>query len=146
VTTAFSAKEITAKIQNKPAGITVLDENTLLAEVLSLKDLLAFLKNTPGLEFDYLADMSATDYWDYFEILYQLVSIKNNHRLNIKTRLNGRGDTVFPSVTDLYKGAELQEREIHDLLGFKFEGHPNLKPIVLWEGFKGYPLRKDYLE
>lgn len=146
MTTAFSAKEITAKIQNKPAGVAVLDESALLVEAGSLRELLAFLKNTPGLEFDYLVDMSATDYWDYFEILYQLVSIKNNYSLSVKTRLTGRDNPVFPSITGFYKGAELQEREIHDLLGFIFEGHPNLKPIVLWEGFKGYPLRKDYLE
>jgi NADH-quinone oxidoreductase subunit C len=145
VTTAFAAKEIIARTDVKSAGVTVLDGNTLLVATASLKDLLAYLKNTPGLEFDYLADISAVDYWEYFEILYQLVSIKNNHKLNLKTRATGRQDPVFPSVTGLYKGAELQEREIHDLFGFNFEGHPNLKPIVLWEGFKGYPLRKDYL-
>jgi len=147
VTTAFSTKEITAKIDKKLAGsITSLDVNILLVEKDSLVELLAYLKNTPGLDFDYLVDITAIDYWDYFEVVYQLVSLKNNHKVYIKTRLTGRENLSLTSIVSLYKGADYQEREICDLMGIKFEGHPNLKPLLLWEGFKGYPLRKDYLE
>jgi len=146
VTTAYSAKEITAKLDNKPAGVTVLDENTLLVGKNYLIELLKYLKNTSGLDFDYLVNMTALDYWDYFEVIYQLVSIKNNHKLTVKTRLPGRDNLVMVSSVGVYKGADYQEREIHDLIGITFEGHPNLKPLLLWEGFKGYPLRKDYLE
>ena len=145
MTTAFSAKEI--KIDKRLTGsVTALEGNILLVEINFLTALLAYLKNTPGLDFDYLVDITAIDYWDYFEVVYQLVSIKNNHRVFVKTRLVGRDDLSLASVVSLYRGADYQEREIHDLMGIKFEGHPNLKPILLWEGFKSYPLRKDYLE
>jgi NADH-quinone oxidoreductase subunit C len=145
VTTVFSVKDIISSLNNSLAGVTVFDENTLLVDKGSLKDLLSFLKSTPGMEFDYLVDMAAVDYWDYFELVYQIVSIKNNHRINLKSRQSGRENIIFPSISGIYQGAEFHEREIHDLFGLKFVGHPNLKPIVLWEGFEGHPLRKDYL-
>jgi len=147
VTTSFSVKEITTNTDKELSGsVTGLDVNTLLVDKNFLEGLLAYLKNTPGLDFDYLVDITAIDYWDYFELVYQLVSIKNNHKVTVKTRLAGRENLASPSITGLYQGADYQEREIFDLFGIKFEGHPNLKHIVLWEGFKGYPLRKDYLE
>lgn len=145
MTAVYSTKDIISNLNNKLPGVTVLDTNTLLVDKVSLKDVISFLKSTPGMEFDYLVDMVAVDYWDYFELVYQLVSIKNNHKINLKTRHLGRENIIFPSISAIYQGAELHEREIHDLFGIIFEGHPNLKPIVLWEGFKGYPLRKDYL-
>ena len=61
----------------------------------------------------------------------------------MKVRLQERDNPALPSVVSLWRGADLQEREIYDLFGVKFEGHPNLKRIFLWEGFPGYPLRKD---
>ena len=137
--------DIAAKLAPKfTESIIETRENSLLVKSSGLKDILAFLKSEPGLEFDYLTDMTATDYWDYFEVVYQLVSIKNNQKFTVKTRAEGRDNLSLPSVVNIYKGADYQEREIFDLLGIKFEGHPNLKHIVLWEGFQGYPLRKDY--
>ena len=147
MTIALSAEEVAAKLDKRlDSNIINADQNTILIKSDSLKELLSSLKNTPGLDFDYLNDITAIDYWDYFELVYQLTSLKNNHKLTVKIRLVGRDNPVAPSITSIYKGADYQEREIHDLMGIKFEGHPNLKPIVLWEGFKGYPLRKDYLE
>ncbi len=57
----------------------------------------------------------------------------------------GRGDASVPSVMSVWRGADLQEREAYDLMGVRFEGHPNMKRLMLWEGFEGHPLRKDYL-
>lgn len=146
MTVAVSAADIQAKLSTQQSsGIIEAKDNILLVKTGSLAGLLEFLKNTPGLDFDYLADMAATDYWDYFELVYRLVSIQNNHNLIVKTRLSGRDNLVAPSVTNLYHGASLMEREIYDLHGIKFEGHPNMKRIFLWEGFQGYPLRRDYL-
>ena len=71
--------------------------------------------------------------------------MKYNHTLVLKTRCYDRNSAVVPSVVKLWRGADLQEREIYDLMGITFQGHPNLRRIVLWEGFQGYPLRKDYL-
>lgn len=105
-----------------------------------------FLKETPGLDFDYLAGLTAVDYLDYFEVVYHLTSMQHNHSAVLKTRLWGRTELVVPSVTDVWKGADFQEREVYDLLGVVFQGHPNLKRILTWEGFPGHPLRKDFLE
>ena len=66
-------------------------------------------------------------------------------RIRVGQSLPGREELAIPSVTDLWRGAELQEREIWDLMGIKFEDHPNMKRILLWEGFPGHPLRKDFI-
>ena len=71
--------------------------------------------------------------------------MKKNQSLVLKLKCFGRDEPVVDSVIDIWKGADLQEREIWDLMGITFEGHPNLKRILLWEGFDGHPLRKDYL-
>ncbi|GAI48846.1 unnamed protein product, partial [marine sediment metagenome] len=119
--------------------------DSLLVKSESWLEVATFLKTTPGLDFDYLTGITAVDYYDYFEVVYQLTSMKHNHSLVVKTRCYGRENLTLPSVVSLWRGADFQEREIYDLMGISFEGHPNLKHIVLWEGFEGYPLRKDYL-
>jgi len=62
----------------------------------------------------------------------------------LKARLYDREDPLLPSLTPIWRGADLQEREVYDLMGIKFSGHPNLKRVLLWQGFQGYPLRKDF--
>jgi NADH-quinone oxidoreductase subunit C len=146
MTLALEAKGVAAKLDKKlSASVLDVQQNFILVKSSSLLELLAYLKNTPELDCDFLADITGIDYWDYFELVYQLVSIKNNHKITVKTRLAGRENLSVPSIVSLYQGADYQEREISELLGIKFEGHPNPKHLLLWEGFKGYPLRKDYL-
>ena len=89
--------------------------------------------------------MSAVDYIEYFELVYHLLSMRKNHSAVIKTRVFDREAPSVPSVIDVWRGADLQEREIWDLMGVSFDGHPNMKRVLLWEGFEGHPLRKDYL-
>ena len=103
-----------------------------------------FLKATPGLEFNYLNCVTGVDYLDYLEVVYHLTSMEHNHSLVLKVRCS-REKPEVPSVVSVWRGADLQEREIFDLLGLTFVGHPNLKRIFMWEGFKGHPLRRDYL-
>ena len=103
-----------------------------------------FLKNSVEFFFDYINDMTATDYYDYFEVVLQLSSLSLNHKLTLKTRLFNREKPSLQSVSSLWHGAELMEREIFDLMGITFKGHPNMKRIFLWEGFEGHPLRKDW--
>ena len=103
-----------------------------------------FLKATPGLEFNYLNCVTGVDYLDYLEVVYHLTSMEHNHSLVLKVRCS-REKPEVPSVVSVWRGADLQEREIFDLLGITFVGHPNLKRIFMWEGFKGHPLRRDYL-
>ena len=146
MTLTLSGKDIAAKLETKfPGSILESSETGLLVKSQTLAELVSYLKTAPGFELDYLNHITAVDYYDYFELVYQLTSIKHNHSLVVKTRCHGRENLAVPSLVSLYQGADFQEREINDLMGIRFEGHPNLKPIFLWEGFEGYPLRKDYL-
>ena len=145
MTVALSGKEIASKIEEQfPGSIVGSNENSLVVKGEFWLGVATLLKTTPGLDFDYLTSITAVDYCDYFEVVYQLTSIEHNHSLVVKTRCYGRGNPVVPSVVSLWRGADFQEREIYDLMGISFNGHPNLKRIFLWEGFHGHPLRKDY--
>ena len=146
MTVALFGKEIAARLEEQfPGSIIESSQNSLVVKSESLLEVATFLKTTPGLDFDYLTSITAVDYYDYFEVVYHLTSIKHNHSLVMKTRCYGRDNPVAPSVISLWRGADFQEREIYDLMGITFDGHPNLKRIFLWEGFQGHPLRKDYL-
>jgi len=146
MTVALSGNEIATRLEEQfPGSIVESGPNSLLVKSESLLEIATFLKTTPGLDFDYLAAITAVDYYDYFEVIYQLTSLEHNHSLVVKTRCYRRDNPSLPSVVSLWRGADFQEREIYDLMGISFDGHPNLKRIVLWEGFAGHPLRKDYL-
>ena len=145
MTVTLSGKEIASQLAEKfPGSIVESSQNGLVVESDSLLAIATFLKDTPGLDFDYLSAITAIDYYDYFEVVYQLTSLEHNHSLVLKTRCHSRHNPVVPSLVNLWQGADFQEREIYDLMGIRFEGHPNMKRIVLWEGFLGHPLRKDY--
>lgn len=146
MTTPFPTMEAVKQIAEQlPTAITGVNDASVSVKSEPLLEVARLLKTAPDLYFDYLTSINAVDYLDYFELVYQLTSIKHNHSLVLKTRCYGRENPAVPSVVSLWRGADYQEREIHDLMGITFEGHPNLKPIVLWEGFQGHPLRKDYL-
>ena len=80
------------------------------------------------------------------KIILILDSLINNSSIVVKSKLYGRSKLSIKSLTSLWKGAELQEREIWDLMGIYFDDHPNMKRILLWEGFEGHPLRKDFIK
>ena len=146
MTVALSGREIATKLEELFQGsIVESGQNSVIVKSESWLEVATFLKTTPGLDFDYLTSITAVDYYNYFEVVYQLTSINHNHSLVVKTRCYGRDNPIVPSVVSLWRGADFQEREIYDLMGISFEGHPNLKRIFLWEGFQGHPLRRDYL-
>ena len=146
MTIALSTVEVAKRlIERSPDAVTGTSDIAVVINSESLLHVASFLKDAPGFEFDYLAHITAVDYWEYFELIYQLISIKHNHGLMLKTRCYDRDNPSLPSVVSLWRGADYQEREIYDLMGIIFRGHPNLKHIVLWPGFQGHPLRKDYL-
>ncbi len=146
MTVPLSGLEMASKIKGRfPGAVVTADQENILVKKESLLDIARYLKETPVLDFNYLASISAVDYFEYFELVYHLVSMTHNHSLVLKTRAYGRDNPSAPSVFNLWRGADFQEREIYDLMGVRFEGHPNMKRIVLWDGFKGHPLRKDYL-
>jgi NADH-quinone oxidoreductase subunit C len=146
MTVALSGKDLARQIEERfPKSIIESSPESLVVDKEFLLSLATYLKTTPGLGFDYLTAITAVDYYDYFEVVYQLTSLQHNHSLVVKTRCYGRDNPTLPSVVSLWRGADFQEREIYDLMGISFDGHPNLKRIFLWEGFQGHPLRKDYL-
>jgi NADH-quinone oxidoreductase subunit C/D len=107
----------------------------------------AHLRDEMG--FDYLTHVSASDYPDRLEVVYNLYSSRlalQGPSLALKVRVPDKADPHVPSVTPIWNGANFQEREVWDMFGIRFDGHPNLKRILLWEGFEGYPLRKDWHE
>jgi NADH-quinone oxidoreductase subunit C len=145
MTVALSAKDIVARLADKfPGSLQEAGKNSVLVKSEALLDVLSYLRNTGEFNLDYFSFVTAVDYYTYFEVVYYLTSLEHNHSLVIKTRCYERVNPSVPSVTGLWQGADLQEREIFDLMGIKFEGHPNLKRIFLWDGFPGYPLRKDF--
>ena len=146
MTTSLKAPEIGKQIQAQFAGAVIEATDTaVMVDSKSLVNVMAYLKKTEGLDFDYMTTITAVDYFQYFEVIYNLVSMVHNHSLTIKTRVYGRENPNLPSVVSLWRSADHQEREIYDLMGITFEGHPNMKRIVLWPEFKGHPQRKDYL-
>lgn len=147
MTVALSGKEIASQIEVKfPGSIIESSHDSLVVKSDLLLPVLTFLKDDEALKFDYFNYVTAVDYYSYFEVIYQLTSLEHNHTVIIKTRCYSRENPMVPSVTGLWQGADFQEREIYDLMGIKFEGHPNMKRIFLWEGFPGHPLRKDFLQ
>jgi NADH-quinone oxidoreductase subunit C len=111
-------------------------------------DILAWLKDTPGQEFDYLTDVTAVEYRDPelpLEVVYQLRSLGRRADLRIKVALDQRQPLEVRSVWDLWKGADWLEREVYDMFGVVFSGHPDLRRILMWETYaEGYPLRKEF--
>jgi len=146
MTVSLSGSEIARQMTERfPEAVVEADSQTILVSSESILTICEYLKSSPELAFDYLNFITAVDYHDYFELVYQLTSMQHNHSLVLKIRCYDRDNSVVPSVITVWRGADLQEREIYDLFGISFGGHPNLKRLVLWEGFEGHPLRKDYL-
>ena len=111
-------------------------------------DVLAWLKDQPTQRFDYLTDVTAVDYRDPerpLEVVYQLRSLGRRADLRVKVALDKRGPLEVRSVWDLWRGADWLEREVYDMFGVVFVGHPDLRRILMWETYaEGYPLRKDF--
>jgi NADH-quinone oxidoreductase subunit C len=146
MTTSLTTSEVSKQISERlPDAVIDATDTAILVNSNSLLDVGAFLKDTPGLDFDYLTTITAVDYYTYFEVVYLFVSMEHNHSLVIKTRCQGRDNPTLPSLVGLWRSADHQEREIYDLMGITFEGHPNMKRIVLWSDFQGHPQRKDFM-
>ena len=96
------------------------------------------------LGFDYLADVSSIDWQDRIEAVYQLTALSRNERVAFRVDLD-RDKPEIDSLVPIWKGANFQEREVYDLMGIVFLGHPDLTRILLPEDWEGYPLRKDYV-
>ena len=136
-----------------PQTVLSVEADTARAEVTvqvaaeRILDLTRFLHDAPDASFDHLTDICSVDYPEdrqRFEVVYHLHSLSHHRRLRVKTRLS-EDDPTIASVTSVWKGAEFLEREVYDMMGIRFTGHPDLRRILLPEDYaEGYPLRKDF--
>lgn len=120
-------------------------EITLVVTKDSLLDVCSTLKNEEDFRMDFCADVVGVDYLGRtprFEVLYHLYSIPHAVRVRVKVRLEE--DETIPSVTSIWRSADWAEREIYDMYGIEFEGHPDMRRIYMPDDWEGYPLRKDY--
>ncbi|MFH1825238.1 MAG: NADH-quinone oxidoreductase subunit C [Candidatus Firestonebacteria bacterium] len=123
----------------------VFNDGTLTLKVPKeiLLDLCLELKQNKEFSFDFLMCLSGVDYMDRFEVVYHLYSMELKHKLVLKVSLDRQNPEV-DSMVPVWLGADWPEREVYDMFGIIFKGHPNLKRILLPEDWAGYPLRKDY--
>jgi NADH-quinone oxidoreductase subunit C len=127
------------------------DDHTAVIDRAAVVDVLRFCRDTADLSFDMLMDLTAVDYLTYpgqeagprFEVVYHLYSVSQNHRIRLKVRVD-EDDPVVPSAVPLWPIANWFEREVWDMFGIQFAGHPDLRRLLLYEEFEGHPLRKDY--
>lgn len=139
-------KEVLARLKERFPAVEVVEPAGDAYAVVPRETLLEacrWLKDAPELQFDYLACMGGVDDEKDFWCVYHLYSIPRNHRAVLKVKLDRESPSV-PSVCPVWPGADWHEREAYDMYGFAFEGHPDLRRILLPEDWPGYPLRKDY--
>lgn len=101
------------------------------------------IRSAPGLDLDYLFCVTCVDWKTHFTMVYHLESTLHRHILVVKAKLD-RADPVIATVSDIWRTAELHEREAYDLFGVRFRGHPDLRRLFMTDDWKGWPLRKDY--
>jgi len=122
------------------------DEMSIYIERSSIREACALLRDDPACPFNFLADVTCVDWYPSeprFEVIYHLLSIPQKERVRLKVRLNG-DSPVVESVTSVWPSANFFEREVYDLFGVRFTGHPYLRRIQMPENWEGHPLRKDY--
>jgi NADH-quinone oxidoreductase subunit C len=122
------------------------DELTVWIDKGSLREACAILRHNPDCPFNYLSDLTCVDWYPSeprFEVVYHLLSISKKERVRLKARLHG-SSTAIESVTSVWPSANFYEREVFDLFGIRFTGHPDLKRIMMPDDWEGHPLRKDY--
>jgi NADH-quinone oxidoreductase subunit C len=122
------------------------DEMTIYIERSAIREACALLRDDANCPFNLLSDVTAVDWYPAeprFEVVYHLFSIRNKERVRLKVRLNS-DMTAVDSVTSVWPAANYFEREVFDLFGVRFNGHPYMRRIMMPEDWEGHPLRKDY--
>jgi NADH-quinone oxidoreductase subunit C len=139
---AYIAEKLNAKIAD---SVVAYGELTLSVEANNIVDVLGFLRNDVQCQFVSFIDICGADYpsrQKRFDVVYHLLSPRQNQRIRVKVQADE--DTLVPSATAIYPGADWFEREAYDLYGILFSGHPDLRRILTDYGFEGHPLRKDF--
>lgn len=126
----------------------VWGETTVVVDRSRLRDIVRWLHDDPEQRYDLLADVTAVEFRDMerpIEVVWHLRSLPYRRFIRIKVLLEKGADLSVPSVWEIYKGADWLERECYDMFGIRFEGHPDLRRILMWEQYReGFPLRKDF--
>lgn len=145
---ALLAEEVRKAIEGLLPGVTLtLEDDVIIIEPKDLISVTRALKDTERFSMDYLSNLTAVDYpkESRIDLVYHLYSMERKHGPVALTVHLKREKPVIASVTEIWRGAEYQEREVYDLFGVQFEGHPDLRRILMWDGFEGYPMRRDYV-
>lgn len=125
----------------------VLGELTVEVGREGILDVCRFIHDDPTLNFDFITDICSVDFpneMPRFEMVYQLYSVEKNHRIRLKVRVPEE-DCHIDSVVEVWRGADFLEREVYDMMGIRFNNHPDLRRILMTEDYEeGYPLRKDF--
>lgn len=122
------------------------DEMTIYVGRDFIREACALLRDDSACPFNYLSDVTCVDWYPQeprFEVIYHLLSIPKKERVRLKVKLNS-DSLALESVTPIWPGANYAEREVFDLFGIRFNGHPYLRRILMPENWEGHPLRKDY--
>ena len=140
------AEHISLRRPNEVVGTSIaFGELTVESTLSGIVPLIEFLRNDPNCRFSTLIDITAVDYPERpvrFDVVYSFLSMYRNQRIRVKTAV--REDELVPTITGLYPGANWYEREVFDMFGIYFSGHPDLRRILTDYGFRGHPLRKDF--
>jgi NADH-quinone oxidoreductase subunit C len=143
---ALTGTELAERVgQRFPGAVVEANEQWVTVDAGQLVAVATYLRDDPEMDFRYLISVCGVDRLDHFEVVYHLQSLSRNHIATMKTLVPDHQEPQVPSVAPLWQGAQLQEREVYDLMGIRFEGHPDLRRVFLWDGFPGHPLRKDWL-
>jgi len=131
-----------------PEAVEPLGGGVLQVETAHLLEVAKYMREDPDLAFDYLSSITGVDRIGEgrFEVVYHLYSMRREAGPLVLKVFVPREEPVVPSLAAIWSGANVQEREVYDLMGIRFSGHPNLKRILLWEGYDKHPLRKDFQE
>ncbi len=127
--------------------IEAASEITIIARREGLLELMTWLRDEPAFRFDYLSDISGVDLGEFsiprFAVAYHLYSLGHNHRLRVKVFLE-EDDARLPTMWNVWKASNWLEREVYDMFGVRFDGHPDLRRILMPADYEGHPLRKDF--
>lgn len=135
------AQAVLAGFHPQPGALGDLPQLTV--EPANIAKVCLQARNDPQLDLKMLHCLAAVDYKDHFQVVYFLHSLSREGTLAIKTDVPAATPSL-PSVTSVWAAADWYEREAHDLFGIGFDGHPNMSPLLLYEGFEGYPGRKEF--
>ena len=146
----MTSQELKTRIKSFGIEITFPEEETqfltLTVNPAKLHELAKRLKENSDTAFDYMFCQTGIDWLENMEVVYHLRSTSHDHEVVVRAQITDREDPTVDSVYDLWKTADFHEREIFDLLGIRFNNHPDLRRIFLDDDWEGFPLRKDYVD